>query len=46
MSANVGRVLNRFSKDVGLIDALLPHQTMEFLNVSLRVEIFLKNELN
>ena len=29
-----GRVLNRFSKDVGFIDAVLPYQIVEFLNVS------------
>ena len=30
----VGRVLNRFSKDIGFIDAILPYQTVDFLNVS------------
>ena len=31
---NLGRVLNRFSKDIGLIDAVLPYQSVEFLIVS------------
>ena len=30
----VGRVLNRFSKDIGFIDAILPYQTVDFLTVS------------
>ena len=30
----VGRVLNRFSKDIGVIDALLPNQFVELLTVS------------
>ena len=34
VSVNVGRVLNRFSKDIGFIDAILPYQSVDFLNVS------------
>ena len=31
---HVGRVLNRFSKDIGFIDAILPYQSVDFLTVS------------
>ena len=36
MSINAGRVLNRFSKDVGFIDTLLPYKSVEFLTVSFK----------
>jgi ATP-binding cassette subfamily C (CFTR/MRP) protein 4 len=29
----VGRVLNRFSKDMGLVDELLPYTVLKFINV-------------
>ena len=31
----VGRVLNRFSKDMGLIDNVLPYQFYDFITVRL-----------
>ena len=31
---NVGRVLNRFSKDVGFLDTLLTYQSVEYVTVS------------
>ena len=34
LSIYVGRVLNRFSKDIGFIDAVLPYQSLDFLTVS------------
>ena len=37
MFVHVGRVLNRFSKDVGFIDALLPYQSAEFCIVSCKL---------
>ena len=30
----IGRVLNRFSKDIGFLDDLLPHTFLEYLFVS------------
>ena len=32
--ANIGRVLNRFSKDIGFMDALLPNKLLDFISVS------------
>ena len=31
---NIGRVLNRFSKDIGFMDALLPFKLLDFISVS------------
>ena len=31
---NVGRVLNRFSKDIGFMDALLPNKLLDCITVS------------
>ena len=31
---DIGRVLNRFSKDIGFMDAVLPNQFVEFITVS------------
>jgi len=33
-----GRVLNRFSKDIGFIDALLPFHLLEFFTVSVKYQ--------
>ena len=30
----LGRILNRFSKDIGFMDDVLPHQFMELFTVS------------
>ena len=34
-SIYVGRVLNRFSKDIGFVDAALPYEFVDFLTVSI-----------
>ena len=33
-SVHVGRILNRFSKDIGFVDAVLPYEFVDFLTVS------------
>ena len=35
---NIGRVLNRFSKDIGLMDAVLPYQFVDFITVSYKLK--------
>jgi len=34
LSISLGRVLNRFSKDIGFMDALLPNKLLECITVS------------
>ena len=36
ISTLAGRVLNRFSKDIGFLDDLLPHTFLEYLFVSIQ----------
>ena len=36
-SIYVGRVLNRFSKDIGFVDAALPYEFVDFLTVSIEI---------
>ena len=38
MSFNLGRVLNRFSKDIGFLDDLLPYISCEYLFVSPKIQ--------
>ena len=35
----IGRVLNRFSKDIGFMDDLLPFQFVELFSVSKLIEV-------
>ena len=37
--ANIGRVLNRFSKDIGFMDALLPNKMLDNMTVSNKISI-------
>ena len=41
-----GRILNRFSKDIGFLDDLLPHTFLEYIFVSLIMwEFFFGNDM-
>ena len=37
--ANIGRVLNRFSKDIGFMDALLPNKMLDNMTVSNKISV-------